>query len=175
MSRGSPSLVALLGLLAVAGYQNRDKLSGLMQNAGGNADYDSNRDNAGIRMESADVSSASTGGGMMGDLRGMLTGAGGGGFLTGLTELIGRFTNPVQAAKARSWVDTGPNGSLSSADLAEVLDEETLDELTTKTGLSRADLLERLSTVLPGAVDHYTPNGRLPTTDEARSLVLGQA
>jgi len=115
MSRGSPSLVALLGLLAVAGYQNRDKLSGLMQNAGGNADYDSNRDNAGMRMESADVSSASTGGGMMGDLRGMLTGAGGGGFLTGLTELIGRFTNPVQAAKACSWVDTGPNGSLSSA------------------------------------------------------------
>ena len=26
MSRGMPSMVALLGLLAVAGYQNRDKL-----------------------------------------------------------------------------------------------------------------------------------------------------
>ena len=174
MSRGSPSLVALLGLLAVAGYQNRDKLSGLMQSAGGAAGYD-NRDNAGMRMGSADASSASSGGGLLGDLRGMLTGAGGGGLLTGLTELIGRFTNPVQAAKARTWVDTGPNGTLSSADLAEVLDDDTLGELTAKTGLSRADLLERLSTVLPVAVDHFTPNGRLPTTDEARSLMLDQA
>ena len=27
MSRGMPSMVALLGLLAVAGYQNRDKIA----------------------------------------------------------------------------------------------------------------------------------------------------
>ena len=39
MSRGMPSMVALLGLLAVAGYQNRDKiaeaLGGLKQEPGG--------------------------------------------------------------------------------------------------------------------------------------------
>jgi hypothetical protein len=39
MSRGFPSMTALLGLLAVAGYQNRDKiaemLGGLSGNAGG--------------------------------------------------------------------------------------------------------------------------------------------
>ncbi|MEJ7670871.1 MAG: hypothetical protein WKH97_19560 [Casimicrobiaceae bacterium] len=27
MSRGMPSMIALLGLLAVAGYQNRDKIA----------------------------------------------------------------------------------------------------------------------------------------------------
>ena len=30
MSRGMPSMVALLGLLAVAGYQNRDKLKEML-------------------------------------------------------------------------------------------------------------------------------------------------
>ena len=30
MSRGTPSMIALLGLLAVAGYQNRDKLADVL-------------------------------------------------------------------------------------------------------------------------------------------------
>lgn len=40
MSRGFPSMTALLGLLAVAGYQNRDKLADLLrgsQNGPGSA------------------------------------------------------------------------------------------------------------------------------------------
>ena len=31
MSRGYPSLTALLGLLAIAGYQNRDKIAELLR------------------------------------------------------------------------------------------------------------------------------------------------
>ena len=45
MSRGMPSMVALLGLLAVAGYQNRDKiaemLGGLKQEPGGGSGLNS--------------------------------------------------------------------------------------------------------------------------------------
>ena len=36
MSRGLPSMTALLGLLALAGYQNRDKLAELLKGAGSN-------------------------------------------------------------------------------------------------------------------------------------------
>ena len=35
-------------------------------------------------------------------------------------------------------------------------------ELAQQTGLSRADLLSRLSSVLPDVVDKMTPEGRLP-------------
>jgi uncharacterized protein YidB (DUF937 family) len=35
--------------------------------------------------------------------------------------------------------------------------------LARQTGLSRDELLARLSRVLPDAVDKYTPQGRLPT------------
>ena len=36
MSRGFPSMTALLGLLAIAGYQNRDKIAELLRGAQGN-------------------------------------------------------------------------------------------------------------------------------------------
>ena len=35
MSRGMPSMTALLGLLAIAGYQNRDKLAEMLGHAAG--------------------------------------------------------------------------------------------------------------------------------------------
>ena len=34
MSEGFPSMTALLGLLALAGYQNRDKLAEMLNGAG---------------------------------------------------------------------------------------------------------------------------------------------
>ena len=38
MSRGFPSMTALLGLLAVAGYQNRDKLAEMLGSSSNNPD-----------------------------------------------------------------------------------------------------------------------------------------
>ena len=171
MSRGSPSMIALLGVLAVAGYQNRDKLSSMLHGAGGTGPNGQHPGAAG--MNSASQSSGQTGGGLMDDFRRMVGGsasggAAAGGLMGGLSEILGRFTNPVQSAKAQSWVDTGPNGSLTAADLDEVLDQDTMTELMQKTGLDRAELLHRLSTVLPEAVDKMTPHGRLPTDEEAR-------
>ena len=36
MSRGMPSMTALLGLLVIAGYQNRDKLAEMLKGASAN-------------------------------------------------------------------------------------------------------------------------------------------
>ena len=152
MAKGTPSMIALLGLMAVAGYQNRDKLAGLLHGANGTADPRS----AGLGT------AAPASGGLMDDVRRMVSGVGGGGVSGTLSEILGRFTNPVQAAKAQSWVATGPNGELGPGDLEDVLDDETLADLSQKTGLSRAELLSRLSTVLPEAVDQFTPDGHMP-------------
>lgn len=160
MAKGSPSMIALLGLLAVAGYQNRDKLSGLLHGANSTADPRPTRDDT--SAGSAADARGPASGGLMDDLRRMVSGAGGGGVVGGLSEILGRFTNPVQSAKAQSWVATGPNSALVPGDLEEVLDDDTLADLSQKTGLSRADLLSRLSTVLPEAVDQFTPDGRMP-------------
>jgi uncharacterized protein YidB (DUF937 family) len=44
-------------------------------------------------------------------------------------------------------------------------------ELIAKTGLSRQQLAERLSTALPEAVNHMTPDGKLPTAEAAQSYI----
>jgi uncharacterized protein YidB (DUF937 family) len=161
MAKGSPSMIALLGLLAVGGYQNREKLAELFANRSG-----SDPDGTGPD----DRSPQDRDGGLMGSLRQMVGGTGTGGLMGGLSELFERFSNSQHQAKAQSWVDTGRNETLAPDELEQVLDDEMIAELTQKTGLSRSELLSRLSAVLPEAVDEVTPEGRLPSADEARSI-----
>lgn len=157
MSRGMPSMVALLGLLAVAGYQNRDKLSEAL---GGRTQPTGGTPGAG-NLPSAD-------GGMLGKLGGLLGGASAGKMISGgLGELIERFRQSGHAQTADSWVQTGPNRPLTSDQLAQAIGPDTLQTLAQHTGLSSEELLSRLTNELPAAVDKYTPQGRLPTEDEA--------
>ncbi|HLQ19400.1 MAG TPA: YidB family protein [Tabrizicola sp.] len=145
MAKGSPSLIALLGLLAVAGYQNRDRLGEIM-NSRSTGGADPNQSGMGE-------------GGLFESFRNML---GGGSTLGGLSELFERFGAPHQRAKVDSWVQTGPNAPLAPRELEEALDEDTIAELVAKTGLSRDELLARLSTSLPEAIDQATPDGQFP-------------
>jgi uncharacterized protein YidB (DUF937 family) len=63
-------------------------------------------------------------------------------------------------------VRAGPNRNVAPRDLEEAIGPDVLDDLTRHTGLSREELLARLSRDLPDAVDQYTPHGRLPSEDE---------
>jgi uncharacterized protein YidB (DUF937 family) len=162
MAKG-PSLVALLGLLAVAGYQNRDKL-GQMLNGLGNPPADPNNPN----RQSGGL------GDILGGLGGALGGSSAGGVLSGgLGDLVDRFRQAGHGDQADSWINTGAtNAAVNSSDLEQTLGEDTITELTQKTGLSRSELLERLSKTLPDAVNHLTPEGRIPTADEAQRFAV---
>ncbi|MFL5154994.1 MAG: YidB family protein [Microvirga sp.] len=151
MSRGFPSMTALLGLLAIAGYQNRDKLAEMLGGAlpkGGSGGAPGQQP------------------GQQGGLGGLLEqfkGAGVGGLLGGgLGELVDRFKQAGQGDVADSWVGTGPNKSVDPNDLEQALGPDVIADLSRRTGLSRDELLARLSRDLPRAVDQYTPDGRLP-------------
>jgi uncharacterized protein YidB (DUF937 family) len=104
---------------------------------------------------------------------GMAAGAGGlGGLLTGgLGDLLKQFQGAGKEDVARSWVGTGQNQPITPADLGTVLTPEQIDFLMARTGLSRVELLAGLSEQLPKAVDHLTPEGRLPTPDEMNRVV----
>lgn len=146
MSRGMPSMTALLGLLAIAGYQNRDKLAELLKGAGGGS------------------SSGSQPGGVLGNLGGMLGGAGVGGLLGGgINELLEQFKQNGQGETAQSWINSGPNKDIAPSQLKQAIGPDILQRLEQQTGLSEEELLARLSRELPTAVDKYTPEGRLPT------------
>jgi len=163
MARGMPSMVALLGLLAVAGYQNRDKLGDLLNGA---RNRDSNDPNAPQGGGLQDMLGGVLGSGGLGGLfgQGRSTGGGLGGVLNGgLGELMDRFNGNDHRTKADSWVSTGANEPIGTSDLETALGADTIAELQTRTGLSREELLDRLAQVLPEAVDKMTPDGRLPS------------
>ena len=160
MSRGMPSMVALLGLLAVAGYQNRDKIAEVM---GGRHQEPDAR---------PDPNEPPSQGGLLGKLGGLLGGAGAGSVLSGgLRDLVDRFKQTGHGPAADSWVSTGPNQQLRTDQLEQAIGPEALNALLKQTGLSREELLSRLTRELPAAVDQLTPAGRLPTDEEAARLI----
>jgi uncharacterized protein YidB (DUF937 family) len=141
-------MTALLGLLAVAGYQNRDKLAEMFSGAGAKL-------GGGAQQPG--------GGGLLGNLSGMLGGAGVGGLLNGgIGELLERFKQNGQGETAQSWINQGPNREVSPPQLRQAIGSDVLAALEQQTGLSQEELLARLSRELPTAVDKYTPDGRLP-------------
>jgi uncharacterized protein YidB (DUF937 family) len=151
MSRGMPSMTALLGLLALAGYQNRDKIGELLKGATGGAGQPGTAGQQGPL------------GGLLGNLGGALAGGGAGGFLGGgLGELLERFKQNGQGEAAESWINKGPNKELPPPQLKQAIGADVLAALEQQTGLSQEELLARLSRELPAAVDQYTPDGRLP-------------
>ena len=151
MSRGMPSMTALLGLLALAGHQNRDKLAELLKGA------DSNNTQSGGSTQQGPL------GGLLGSLSGAAASGGVGGLLGGgLGELLDRFKQNGQGDAAESWINKGPNKELPPPQLKQAIGSDVLAELEQQTGLSQEELLARLSRELPSAIDHYTPDGRIP-------------
>ncbi len=109
---------------------------------------------------------------LKGGLGGLLAGGAAGGVLSGgLNDLLKQFQQAGQGEVAKSWVDNGPNKSISSDDLAKALGADQINTLMAHSGLSRQDLLSGLSQYLPEVVNHLTPDGRLPTEQElSRSI-----
>ena len=86
-----------------------------------------------------------------------------GSVLGGLSDLIGRLTAGGAAPQVNSWVGPGQNQPIPPGQLGSALGQNTLNELSQRTGMSQQELLNQLATVLPQLINHLTPNGRMPT------------
>lgn len=125
--------IAMLGVLA---YQNRDKIGELIRGAG---DHNPNDPQGGIMDQ---ISKGVSG--------------------TALGDILDRFRGAGAGSKVDSWVGTGPNQPIERNDVEAAIDEHTLTSLSMQTGLSREELITRITRDLPEAVDKMTPNGALP-------------
>lgn len=143
MAKRMPSLVALLGLVAVAGYQNRDKISEFVK---GLANDPNSAAGGMIDMAKKAIGSSPTATSITG----------------GLGELVDHFTKAGEGKTAESWVGRGENAPISESQMEKTLGSDLIDSLVTQTGLSREELLSRLSKTLPEAVDKLTPDGQVP-------------
>ncbi|MCK0207186.1 YidB family protein [Starkeya koreensis] len=165
-NRAFPSMTALLALLAMAGYQNRDKIAEMIKGAtqGGRPDEAGLPNQSGLPGQTRQPQPEEGGGGLgglLGGLGGLFGGAASGNLLqNGLSELLDRFRQNGHD-EADSWVGTGENREIDDRNLEHAIGPDVLQTLSEQTGLSREELLARLSRTLPKAVDAYTPNGRL--------------
>lgn len=155
MSKSTPSLIALLGLVAVAGYQNRDRIGKVLSDAR-------------QKFAASGTDLAPAGGGFVAEIGQFFQGRS---VSTALGDLVDRFKAAGQGDAADSWVSDKANMPLGVDKLEAALGQETLAELARKTGLSQAEVLLRLNVALPDVVNRFTPNGRLPTEGEVQARV----
>ena len=160
----SPLTMGLLALLAYKAFKGGNPLGGIL-GQGNNS--------GGMAGPGRDVAPAgpTQGGGLLDWLRGGLgSGLAGGaaGIVTGgLSELLRSFQQNGQGDVAHSWIGTGANQTITPSELERAAGSDTLDTLAREAGMPRAHLLESLSAELPKTVDTLTPEGRIPTEQEA--------
>jgi uncharacterized protein YidB (DUF937 family) len=105
--------------------------------------------------------------GELGDSLGMTPGSTGGLSGGGLGELLDRFKQTGTGDAADSWVGTGPNKPIAPEHVEKAISPEVLDQLAAQTGMSREEIMERLSRDIPDAVNDMTPDGKLPAEPQA--------
>lgn len=138
---------AIFGLLAL---QNREKLGDLSSNGSDGAD-------AGVRSSARPGTPESSKPGLLEEIiDGVWSG-------DGLDEVLDTFRRSGSTEEAQSWVSRGPNKPLTIEQVRAAIDPDTLGELADQTGLPPNELLRRIATDLPEAVDRVTPEGHLPT------------
>jgi uncharacterized protein YidB (DUF937 family) len=111
-----------------------------------------------------------------GGLAGVLRTIFGGGSVPGpvLSRGVGNTVQDIERSGhgeiARSWVGRGQNRPITPEKLEAALGEVGIRDLMQQTGMERDELLATLSEHLPRVIDHLTPEGRLPTEQEASRL-----
>ena len=80
----------------------------------------------------------------------------------GLQGVVSEFERSGLGGTVKSWIGTGPNETISPADLQRTLGPDLLQQLAAKSGMSVEDLSAKLAQVLPQAVDRMTPDGTIP-------------
>ena len=82
----------------------------------------------------------------------------------GLGGLAAKFQQAGLGDAMNSWVGTGDNAAVSGDQVSSALGQDTISDLASKLGMSQGDAAGQLSQILPGLINHLTPNGQAPTS-----------
>jgi uncharacterized protein YidB (DUF937 family) len=80
----------------------------------------------------------------------------------GVQGIVAQLEKQGLAATVHSWVGTGANQPISSDQVHEVFGSGTIAQLAAKVGMNPQELAQKLSQVLPTAIDKLTPEGKVP-------------
>ncbi|HXB55508.1 MAG TPA: YidB family protein [Vicinamibacteria bacterium] len=91
----------------------------------------------------------------------------------GLGGLVGAFSKAGLGQIMSQWISTGPNPPISPDQLSKVLSSDVLGQFAQKAGVAPANAASLLASVLPGLVDHLTPNGQVPAANDLQASLGG--
>lgn len=80
----------------------------------------------------------------------------------GLDGLMGKLREAGLGDQVNSWVSTGQNQPIDPDRLGQALGPDTVQRLSTGSGLDIAALLPMLAAFLPQIIDMLTPDGKEP-------------
>jgi uncharacterized protein YidB (DUF937 family) len=92
----------------------------------------------------------------------------------GLNGLVKTFQEKGLSDVIASWVGTGQNQAIAGNQIQQVLDNNQIQHLAQKFGLSPETISSSLADMLPQVIDKLTPNGQLPENNQLveQSLAL---
>jgi uncharacterized protein YidB (DUF937 family) len=90
----------------------------------------------------------------------------------GLGELVRSFERSGLGPMVSQWIASGPNPPVAAGQVADALGPDVLSQFAKRAGIGHGDAASVLASVLPGLIDHLTPDGQLPA-DHAVEDALG--
>ena len=87
----------------------------------------------------------------------------------GLGDLVGAFQKKGLGDMISGWISTGPNPPVSAAQVTDVLGQDVLRQFAGKAGIPVSDAGSLLAGLLPAAIDHLTPDGKIPAPNALES------
>jgi len=91
----------------------------------------------------------------------------------GLGGLIDSFEKAGLGSLMSQWISTGPNPPATPGQIASALGPDVLSQFAQKAGIPHGDAAAALASVLPGLIDHLTPNGQVPPAHDLQSALGG--
>jgi len=82
----------------------------------------------------------------------------------GLSAIVAKLEQAGLGEQVKSWIGNGQNLPISADQLRQVLNSDTARQLAAKFNIPLDQVSNVLAELLPGAVDHASPNGKLPHT-----------
>ncbi len=80
----------------------------------------------------------------------------------GVEGVVNQLRTSGFGPTVNAWVNEGPNAPIAPHEVHQAFGEKTIAELAAEHGMTPEELTQKLSQVLPHAVDALTPDGSVP-------------
>ena len=82
----------------------------------------------------------------------------------GLSAIVANLQQAGLGDQVKSWIGNGQNLPITAEQLQQVLGSDIVKQLAARFNIPVDQLAKVLAQLLPAAVDHASPNGKLPHT-----------